>query len=463
MEQRGNIMGLFGTSGIRGKVFEKITPEFFLELGKAIGSSLSAGATAAIATDTRLTKDMLKSALVSGLLRSNVNIVDIDIAPTPVLAFLTKRLKCDIGVMITASHNPPEDNGIKLWNSDGMAYSPRDEQLIEDTFIWKEYRTPAWDKIGTLKLDYDAKKAHADELLKRIKIKGHFKVVVDPGNGAASGYASSVFEDAGLDVLPINDNPDGRFPNRSPVPTKDTLRETILYLREKSADIAVCFDGDADRVVFCDKQGFIGYNEAISFIARLKLSQETNKKNVVTTVETGRLLDYGIKGLGGEVIMGKVGDGYVAYTVKKEGASLGVEQVGVYIMPEMGYYPDSIYAALYLLANIESVNEIREFINEMPTMYFNKKEVPVADKPDNLKYKTVERVCNNLNAFSGYRLNSKDGLRLDSEDGRQWILIRASGTESLIRVIAESEDKEELRNLMDVGIRLVNEAKSELK
>jgi len=451
-------MGLFGTSGIRGKAFEKITPEFFLELGKAIASSLPEKSSVAIATDSRVTKDILKSALISGLLMCNINVVDIGIAPTPVLAFLTKRLNCTTGVMITASHNPPEDNGIKLWNSDGMAYTVHDEQLIEDALTSKKYRMPIWDKIGTLKYDYNAKKAHADEVLKRIEIKRYFKVVVDPGNGAASDYASTLFKKAGLDVLPTNDAPDGLFPNRSPEPTAETLKETISYLQKENADIAVCFDGDADRVVFCDKKGFIGYNEAISFIARLKILQERKMKKVVTTVETGRLLDYAVENLGGEVIRGKVGDGYVGHGVKDEGASLGVEQVGVYIMPEMGYYPDSIYAVLYLLANIENVGEIRAFINEMPTRYFDKKGVSVADK---LKYEVMERVRDHLDAFSDYRLNSKDGLRLDFENS--WILIRASGTESLIRVIAESEDWDELKKLIDKGIKAVNEAKRELE
>jgi phosphoglucosamine mutase len=452
-------MGLFGTSGIRGKVFEKITPEFFLELGKAIASSLPEKSSVAIATDSRVTKDILKSALISGLLTCNVNVVDIGIAPTPVLAFLTKRLNCTTGVMITASHNPPEDNGIKLWNSDGMAYTTHEEQQIEDALKLKKYRSPQWDKTGALKSDYDAKNAHADELLSKIEIKRRFKVVVDPGNGAASSYASSVFKKAGLKVLPINDDHDGLFPNRSSEPTAEALKETISYLREENADVAVCFDGDADRVVFCDREGFIGYNEAIAFISRLKLKlsqeRETKIKKVVTTVHTGLLLDQAIKDLGGEVIRGKVGDGYVAHEVKKGSASLGVEPIGVYIMPEMGYYPDSIYAALYLLANIESVSEIREFINKMPIRHLDEDKVSVADK---LKYEVMELVQNNLDVFPAHHLNSLDGLRL--EFGNSWVLIRASGTESRIRVTAEAGDWAELRNLMDLGIKAVSEAKA---
>jgi phosphoglucosamine mutase len=448
-------MRLFGTSGIRGKVFERITPEFCLNLGKAIASILPEKSNIAIATDTRVTKDLLKSALISGLLTCNVNAVDIGIAPTPALAFLTKRY--DTGVMLTASHNPPEYNGIKLWR-DGMAYTVHDEQLIEDMLLRNEYRMPVWDKIGALKLDYDAKEAYANELLKKIKIRRRFRVVVDPGNGAASGYASTIFKRAGLDVLSINDDPDGLFPNRSPEPTAETLKETISYLRKENADIAICFDGDADRVVFCDKPGFIGYNEAISFISRLKISgEERRNKKVVTTVETGRLLDYAIEDLGGDVIRGKVGDGYVGHGLKGAGASIGVEQIGVYIMPEMGYYPDSIYAALYLLANIERVSEIREFFSKIPPLYFDKDKV---DANDQLKYKIVERVRNHLDVFSDHRLNSLDGLRLDFENS--WILIRASGTEPKIRVIVESEDQGELERLMSIGKQVVNIAKSEV-
>ena len=450
-------MRLFGTSGVRGKVFERITPEFCLNLGKAIASALPEKSNIAIATDTRVTKDLLKSALISGLLSCNVNAVDIGIAPTPVLAFLTKHSNYDTGVMITASHNPPEYNGIKLW-CDGMAYTTHAEEVIEDALIRNEYRMPIWDKIGTLKLDYDAKTAYADELLKMIKIKSQFKVVVDPGNGAASSYASSIFERAGLDVLSINDDPDGLFPNRSPEPTAETLKETISYLRKENADIAVCFDGDADRVVFCDKQGFIGYNEAISFISRLKISgNERRNKKVVTTVETGRLLDYAIVDLGGDVIRGKVGDGYVGHGLKEAGASIGVEQVGVYIMPEMGYYPNSIFAALYLLANIERVSEIREFFSKIPPLYFDKAGVDVNDQ---LKYKIVERVRDHLDVFPDHRFNSLDGLRLDFENS--WILIRASGTEPKIRVIVESEDQGELERLMGMGKQVVNIAKREV-
>ncbi|MCW3134332.1 MAG: phosphoglucosamine mutase [Methanophagales archaeon] len=448
-------MRLFGTSGIRGKVFKRITPEFCFNLGKAIASSLPEKSNIAIATDTRVTKDLLKSALISGILTCNINVVDLGIVPTPVLAFLTKDQNYDTGVLITASHNPPEYNGIKLW-CDGMAYTVHDEQIIEEALMWNEYRMPTWNKIGTLRYDYNAKKAHADELLKRVEINRYFKVVVDPGNGAAADYASMVFKKAGIDVLPLNDEPDGLFPNRSPEPTAETLKETISYLRKENADLAICFDGDADRVVFCDKKGFIGYNEAISFISRLRV-QETNKKKVVTTVETGRLFDYAIEDLGGEVIRGKVGDGYVGHRVKEEGASIGVEQVGVYIMPEMGYYPDSIYAAMYLLANIENVEEIRAFINEMPTLYFDKKGVPVADK---LKYEVLGRVHMHLDVFPAHRTNSLDGLRLDFEDS--WVLIRASGTQPLIRVIAESEDRDELKEIMDMAIQAVNEAKREL-
>ena len=450
-------MRLFGTSGVRGKVFERITVEFCLKLGKAIASTLPEKSNIAIATDTRVTKDLLKSALISGLLSCNVNAVDIGIAPTPVLAFLTKHSNYDAGVMITASHNPPEYNGMKLW-CDGMAYTTHAEEVIEDALIRNEYRMPIWDKIGTLKLDYDAKTAYANELLKRIKIKRHFKVVVDPGNGAASSYASSIFERAGLDVLSINDEPDGLFPNRSSEPTAETLKETISYLRKENADIAVCFDGDADRVVFCDKQGFIGYNEAISFISRLKISgNERRNKKVVTTVETGRLLDYAIVDLGGDVIRGKVGDGYVGHGLKEAGASIGVEQVGVYIMPEMGYYPDSIFAALYLLANIERVSEIREFFSKIPPLYFDKAGVDVNDQ---LKYKIVERVRDHLDVFPDHRFNSLDGLRLDFENS--WILIRASGTEPKIRVIVESEDQGELERLMGIGKQVVNMAKREV-
>jgi phosphomannomutase len=274
-------------------------------------------------------------------------------------------------------------------------------------------------------------------------------VVVDPGNGAASGFASDIFVDMGFDVIPINDEPEGTFPGRSPEPKEDTLRGTVDFLRRHNADLAICFDGDADRVVFCDKEGFLGFNEPIAFISRLAVSNN-GKKKIATTVETGFLLDLAVRDLGAEVIRGRVGDVAVARLAQELDAALGVEQVGVYIFPELGYYPDSIFASLFLLSQIDDAGEIRQFFKGIPRLFFGKANVSC---PDELKESVMARVRQQAHLLAPDEINTLDGLRLQFADS--WMLVRASGTEPVIRVISESMSQKQTDGLISKGKNLV--------
>jgi phosphomannomutase len=257
----------------------------------------------------------------------------------------------------------------------------------------------------------------------------------------------------GYEVVPINDEPDGLFPGRSPEPREDTLQGTVALLRQHNADLAICFDGDADRVVFCDQDGFLGFNEPIAFMSRLTV-QRTGKKKVAATVETGSLLDLAVKDLGVEVVRGRVGDVAVAYLAQELDAALGVEQVGVYILPEVGYYPDSIFASLVLLSHLNDVGEIREFFQGIPRLFFQKTKVSC---PNELKESVMAQVKEKTHLFSPdevpIRIGTLDGLRL--EFSGSWTLIRPSGTEPAIRIIAESDSKSRTAELIKKGTKLV--------
>ena len=262
--------------------------------------------------------------------------------------------------MVTASHNPPEFNGIKLFTESSLGYSRDQEAEIEKIFFEKQFRQG---ERGTLEQAQDAKQKYLSFVKGKLSLPGFnhpLKVVVDPGNGAASKFASDIFIQMGFDIIPVNDEPNGLFPGRSPEPKADTIQGTVEFLRRHDADLAICFDGDADRVVFCDKEGFLGFNESIAFISRL-IVKKTGKRKIATTVETGTLLDLAMKDLGAEVVRGKVGDVAVAYLARELDAALGVEEVGVYVIPEAGYYPDSIFASLILLSQLTDPGEIREF------------------------------------------------------------------------------------------------------
>jgi phosphomannomutase/phosphoglucomutase len=440
---------LFGTSGIRGIVNRDVSPDFCLQVGLSIGTTLPPDSTACIATDTRISRDVIKEAVNSGLLSCSINVVDLGILPTPALALLTRELGFAAGVMVTASHNPPEFNGIKLFTENALGYSQAQEAEIEKAYFEQKFRQG---KRGTLEQAQDMKQRYLSFIKGKFSLPGfnhQLKVVVDPGNGAASKFASDIFVQMGLNVIPVNDEPDGLFPGRSPEPKEDTLQGTVNFLRQYNADLAICFDGDADRVVFCDKKGFLGFNEPIAFISRLTVKR-TGKKKIATTVETGTLLDLAVKDLEVDVVRGRVGDAAVAHLAQELDAALGVEQVGVYIIPEAGYYPDSIFASLILLSQLSDAGEIRQFFQGIPRLFFEKARIFC---PNELKEIVMAQVKEKTHLFAPDEINTLDGLRLEFPDS--WTLIRASGTEPVIRVVSESTSQTQTDELMSKGKKLV--------
>jgi phosphoglucosamine mutase len=440
---------LFGTSGIRGIVNQDLSPDFCRQIALAIGTTLPSASTICIATDTRISRDILKEAVTVGLLSCGINVVDLGILPTPALALLTRESGFAAGIMVTASHNPPEFNGIKLFTGNSLGYSQAQEAEIERIFFEKQFRQG---KRGTLEQAQNMKQRYLSFIKGKLSPPGfnpQLKVVVDPGNGAASKFASGIFVQMGLNVISINDEPDGLFPGRSPEPKADTVQGTVNFLRQHNADLAICFDGDADRVVFCDKEGFLGFNEPIAFISRLAVKR-TGKNKIATTVETGSLLDLAVNDLGAEVVRGRVGDVPVAHLAYELDAALGVEQVGVYIFPELGYYPDSIFASLFLLSQLSDAREIRQSFQGIPRLFFEKAKVPCSNE---LKESVMAQVKEKAHFFAPDEINTLDGLRLDFSDS--WMLIRASGTEPAIRVISESTSQTQTDELISKGKELV--------
>ena len=442
-------MSLFGTSGVRG-VFEKdLTLDLCRNVAQALATTLPAGARVCLATDSRVSGPAIKEAVISGLCTCGVETSDLGMLPTPALALLTREWSFDTGVMITASHNPPEFNGIKLFNANAMGYSRDQEQQIEAIYSGKSFRKGS---RGSTRVAQGMRESYLQAIRGKLPARGinkRLRIVVDPGNGAASGFASWVFAELGLAVMPINDKPDGHFPGRNPEPKEDTLQNTVASLRDSKADLAVCFDGDADRVVFCDQGGFLGFNEPIAFISRLA-AQESGKKAVATTVETGHLLELATQDLGVKVFRGRVGDADVAHLARETDAAIGVEQVGVYIIPQVGYYPDSMFGALTLLSHINEAQEIRTFFQRIPSLFYDKGRVTC---PNESKVPLMTRVAQKAADFGAVSVSTVDGVRL--EFGDSWMLIRASGTEPVIRVLAESPSAAITTDLIDRGVKLV--------
>ena len=440
---------LFGSSGVRGVVGEDLSEDVCRDVARAAGTMLLPRSRVCIATDTRVSREVVSSAVISGLRATGINVTELGILPTPALVFLTREMGFDGGVMITASHNPPEFNGIKLFNGDCIGYSRSQETEVERIYAGRAFREGP---RGDLDQDHGAKEAYFRRVQDRFSdgsLGRRFRVVVDAGNGAAAGFASQLFERLGLDVIAVNDEPDGLFPGRSPEPGEDTLEGTVEVVRQQEADLAVCFDGDADRVVFLDRDGFLGFNEAVAFVARIAV-ESSGKKRVAATVETGNMVDLAVRDLGAEVVRGRVGDVFVAHLVRELDAGIGVEPAGVYIMPEMGFYPDSIFAALTLLSRIDRAEDIRRFFAKVPRLYSVQEKVPC---PNAMKVPVMSEVRDRAARLGAGHINALDGLRLEFEDS--WTLIRASGTEPLIRISAESGSGPKTEALLRQGAEMV--------
>ena len=439
---------LFGSSGVRGVVHKELTRDLLYGLGQSIASSLPPLAWIAVANDTRKSRAEVKSAVEMGLVASGARVLDVGTLPTPALAFVARNAGLDAGIMVTASHNPPEYNGIKLFTADGIGIHSRAGKGHRAIYFEKNFRVRA----GSLHHAFELQRCYFDYLRQvpgANSISKKFRVVVDPGNGAASKYASELFSSLGLDVLPLNDTPDGSFPGRNPEPREDTLAGTYEFLKKERADLAVCFDGDADRVVFIDGQGFLGFDEAITFIASLAV-KSSGKKRVATTVETGKLLELGLQRAGVNVMRGTVGDASVACLTRSTDAAIGVEPVGVYIMPEAGFYPNSFLAALTLLESVESIAEVRQFFDGIPKLYSGQRKIPC---PNEAKSAIMQRVVENSNLFEPGVPNFIDGLRL--EFGDSWLLVRPSGTEPIMRISAESTSKTRTQQLLEKAAAVV--------
>jgi len=444
-------MILFGTSGVRGVINKELTVETWLALGCSLGTTLSIGSRVGIATDTRTSGEMVKSSLISGLLSTGVDVIDMGILPTPALALLTREMGFNAGLMVTASHNPPEYNGLKLFGSDTIGYGDEEQTILEEIYHSGSFRRANWEDVGSLDIE-DGREKYLGLLINEIPsaINSNIRIVVDPGNGAACGLASELFKRLGFDTCTINDEPNGLFPGRGSEPGENTLHSTVEFLRKKGCDLAICFDGDADRVVFCDKKGFLGYDQMTAFISRLIL-QKNQSKIVATTVETGTLLDLAVADLGARVVRGKVGDVNLAHLVRNLGAPVGVEPVGVYILSEMGYYPETMLASLILLHGIERAEEIREFLNKLPRLYYLKAKLACNRGKQEIAMQKIA-------SARSWEANTLDGLRFELDKEEAWMLIRPSGTEPLIRVIVEASSQQRGEELLKEGCQIVEEA-----
>ena len=438
---------LFGTSGIRGLIGSEVTCELALNVGKSLAYYLGNKGTVVIGYDTRTTNQMLDQAICAGLLESGVDVVKIGMVPTPLVGYATEKLDADAGIMLTASHNPSQYNGIKLWNKNGMAYTQAQERKIEEIYANRDYISVSWENVGKLSVNEEIKGQYIDDLVDMVDIKKGLKVVVDCASGAGSEISPLVFRKAGCEVTTLNSQPDGFFPGRNPEPNAENLQTLMKTVVAIGADLGIAHDGDADRMITVDENGNIS-----PFDSLLALISKQFDGDIVTTVDAGLCMDESVKG---EVLRTPVGDVNVAEVIIERDAAFGGEPSGTWLHPDFCMCPDGILSGLRMAEIVSRDGKLSELLAQIP-QYPNIREKITCSKE--AKVKVMENMEDLLrDAFDDIvDVNSLDGVRLTFSDD-SWVLVRPSGTEDYIRITLESRDSQRAEEIRDICVKIIND------
>ncbi|WP_094228007.1 phosphoglucosamine mutase [Methanolobus psychrotolerans] len=413
-------MKLFGSSGIRGLANIEVTVDLALKVGMALGRSKK---TAVIGRDPRIAGEMIELAVISGLMSAGCDVTRVGLVTTPTLAYAARNYDC--GVMITASHNPAKDVGIKLWNLDGMAFDSAQQEEIESIIEKEDFINASWNMVGKIATYENAVRDHID-MIRSHSTDAAIRVVVDCGGGAGGTITPFLLREMGCEVITLNSQLDGHFPARNPEPNDKNLWMLKKAVTEFEADLGIAHDGDADRMMAVDEHGrFVSGDEMLAIFARYECK---GSPTIVVPVDTSMIVDDALPD--STIIHTKVGDVYVAEEIKKQKADFGGEPSGSWIFPRISYCPDGIYAAALLVDIVKEkkLSVLREELPQYPTL----RSTVACD--NSRKVKAMEAIRSKLETMG--TVSNIDGIRIDMEDG--WVLVRPSGTEAKIRITAEA-------------------------
>ncbi len=433
---------LFGTDGIRGVAnIEPMTVEMAMKLGRAAAYIFKRGPgrhQIVIGKDTRLSGYMIENALAAGICSMGVDILLVGPLPTPGISFITSSMRADAGVVISASHNPFQDNGIKFFSPDGYKLPDKVEEKIEELVFSQaldSIRPTATDIGKAYRID-DAKGRYIvflkNTFPKELSLEG-LKIVVDCASGAAYRVAPAVFYELGAKVYPINIHPDGRNINQDCGSTYP--QGMCRMVKEKKADLGLALDGDGDRAIFCDHRGnLIDGDQVMAICATRLLKQGKLRQNtLVATVMSNLALEQTVQAAGGRVARTQVGDRYVAEEMARGGYNLGGEQSGHIIFGDFSVTGDGIITALQLLSIMvredKGLEELSQIMEPYPQILVN---VSVDRKEDWSKFTQIGDAL-------------REGEKRLSGKGR--ILLRYSGTEPIARILVEGEDEREIAQI----------------
>jgi phosphomannomutase/phosphoglucomutase len=427
-------------------VNQELTPEFGFEMGLALATYMRGRGKVAVGYDTRTSSVMFEQAITAGLTSGGCDVVAIETSPTPVLSFAIRHFSCEAGVMITASHNPPQYNGIKLWGSDGGAFSRKGEREIERIISKRAWKRAPWDKIGKIR-QADALTPYIEGILNRIpKFERELKVVVDCANATGSLVTPVLLRELGCKVISMNCQIDGTFPGRNPEPTPENIKELSKAVVTCGADLGIAHDGDADRTAVVNEKGEVLTGDRVFALVALHHLRGKKHPKIVTGIAASSVLDDVARELGGEVVKTPVGEPEIVQDIREHGGDLGGEETGSVIFPEWTLCREGMMTALkFIEALVQSGKTVSEFDRTLP-QYFQIKQK--TNCPNEIKGQVLNMLSER---FAQYKLNRIDGLRVDFDDG--WLLLRPSGTEPIFRCFSEAKKFERAKELAELGMR----------
>ncbi|UCE57255.1 MAG: phosphomannomutase/phosphoglucomutase [Candidatus Bathyarchaeota archaeon] len=434
--------GIFRAYDIRGIFGEDLTEEGAIRIGAAFANFVGEEKEVLVGRDVRLSGEKLRNALVSGLI-SCCNVTDVGIVPTPLLFFAINLLQKDAGIMITASHNPPEWNGFKAFDRERCIYGSDMEKIKQiakrvDPKKLSKKRRKSSSHEGIIR-------EYMDFVRRRIGSGRELRVVADTANGTCGLVAPALFKQLGHEISILNQNPDGKFPAHLPEPKEETLVELKREVLRKKADLGVGYDGDGDRAVFVDEKGNIVPGDLTLLVFAKDVLQKKRGGKIVYELSCSMAVEEYVKELGGVPIVERVGHTFIMDKMIKENALFGGEKSSHFYFSECRGVDDAIFASLrmaeILSKTAEKLSEIIDSLPKYPSIYEENFECP-----DNLKFVAIEKLKSRFKDY-GLKVLDIDGVKLLDKDG--WVLLRPSNTEAFIRVSAEAKTEERLKELYE--------------
>ncbi|WP_265110934.1 phosphoglucosamine mutase [Halosolutus halophilus] len=436
---------MFGTSGIRGTVGDEVTAALALGVGRAVASD--GYDRVVVGRDVRESGVVLADALTAGLRECGAAVLDAGVAPTPTIARAVSWADADAGVVVTASHNPAPDNGLKLWSASGKAFDPDQREAIARRVEREEYDLQPWDGHGSIEPFADATDRHATALRDAVSIDDPPSVVVDVGNGTG-GITARVLADLGCDVVTLNGQRDGSFPGRPSEPTRETLTDLASLVDSTDAQLGIAHDGDADRMLAVDETGaFVPKDVLLALFAHEAAS---DGDAVAAPVDTSMAVDDALTGVGASVRRTQVGDVFVADRTTDPDVVFGGEPSGAWIWPDETLCPDGPLAACKLVELVADRGPLSALVGDVETYPIRRASIEVADKGAVMN-RVSQRVRDRYED-----VDTLDGVYVDLDEG--WILLRASGTEPVVRITAEARSEARAEQLEANAVEILERA-----